>query len=243
MPRLLRRILAGGRPDGVRQAGPALVAGRLPAESIRSARRVRQAGADRALLSAPTRLDRLGRLGRLAGAGGGAQLPGRGLAARVARVTGVRRLPVGPVLAVVAGLVVIAAIVAGLVLAGPVLVGGGFAGHPGHAVGAVLARLVIAGRAGLVLPAARAAGRGRRPGVVLPRRVLAREAGLILPGSVLVGRVAGRRAEDLRLLGQLGLSLRTAGGNPVGTPVRLARGCARVRGARQGVVGAGAVGS
>ncbi len=59
MPRLLRRILAGGRPDGARQAGPARVADRLPAESIRSARCVRPDGADRVLLSAPTRLGRL----------------------------------------------------------------------------------------------------------------------------------------------------------------------------------------
>src|ERR1700722_6661686 len=214
MPGLLRRVLAGGRADGVRQAGAARVADRVPAESVRPAGGAQSAGAGRALVSAPSRLD------RLAGAGGGARRPGRArLAAGVARVAGRRGLRVGTVLAVLAGLVLARPVVAGRILAGPVLVGGGLAVHPGHTARAVLAGRVLAGGARLVLPAAR----GGRSGVVLPGRVLAGQAGLVRPGPLLVGRVAGRRAEDLRLLGQLGLGLRTARGHSVGTPVRVAR--------------------
>src|SRR5580693_2849224 len=205
MPGLLRRVLAGGRADGVRLTGPTRAARRLPVEAVRSARRVQTAGADRGLLPAPTWLSRLAR------AHGGARQPGRArLAAGIAGVASVGRLRVGAVVPVVAGLILTAPVVAGRVVAGPVLVGRGLAGYAGHAGRAVLAGRVLAGGAGLVLPAARAAGCARRPGLVRPGRVLAREAGLVRPGAALVGRIADRRAEDLRLLSQLGLSLRTA---------------------------------
>ena len=111
MPGLLRRVLSGGRAGRVRQAGAAGAADRVPAESVRPARSARSAGsagAAWALESAPRRL------GRLARAGGRAQLPGRArLAAGVARVPGGRGLRVGPVLAVLAGLVVTARIGSG----------------------------------------------------------------------------------------------------------------------------------